>query len=202
MRPPDGAAHGAQGAGGWQNVLGLLRLLAGLPRHAGDRRTVIARLLLNMLCRPLILTALAATCQLALGQRLPAPSREVYRCELDGQVSYSNTPCLGARRVDVEPTRGLNKSSGKDRTGADVRKERNNEMMADALRPVFGESATQRARRHHRARLDPIARAACERLDASLPPLEHKQNQVAKADLSRADERLLIERQQFQRLGC
>lgn len=155
-----------------------------------------------MLCRPLLLTTLAATCQLALGQRLPAPSRDVYRCEVNGEVSYSNAPCLGARRVDVEPTRGLSKSSGKDRTGADVRKERNNELMADALRPVFGESAAQRALRHRRARLDPNARVACERLDASLPLLEREQGQVSKVDRSRAEERLLFDRQQFQRSGC
>ncbi|MFT3720106.1 hypothetical protein [Pseudorhodoferax sp.] len=158
--------------------------------------------MLDMLRRPALLAILAMTCQVALGQRLPAPSREVYRCELDGKVSYSDAPCLGARRVNVEPTRGLNKSSGTERTGADVRQERNDEMVADALRPVFGESAEQRALRLRRAKLDPHARAACTKLDASIPLLEREQGQVSKVDRSRVEERLLAERQQFQRLGC
>jgi hypothetical protein len=56
----------------------------------------------------------------AEAQKLPAPTREVLRCEVNGKVSYSDAPCLGASKVNVEPTIGLDKSSGRVRTGADV----------------------------------------------------------------------------------
>jgi hypothetical protein len=69
-------------------------------------------------------------------QKLPSPSREVFRCEVDGKVAYSDAPCLGAQKVNVEPTRGLDASSGQRRIGADVRREQVNEAFADALRPL------------------------------------------------------------------
>jgi hypothetical protein len=80
----------------------------------------------------------------SIAQKLPSPSRAVFKCEKDGKVVYSDSPCLGAQRVDVEPTRGLNRMSGTERIGTDVRQERHNEMMADTMRPVFNETAEQR----------------------------------------------------------
>jgi hypothetical protein len=74
----------------------------------------------------------------ACAQKLPPPSRDVFRCEHNGQVSYSDQPCLAAKKVDVEPTRGLNRSTGKERVGADVQRERFHEGMAEALSPITG----------------------------------------------------------------
>ncbi|MBK1714845.1 hypothetical protein CKO43_18960 [Rubrivivax gelatinosus] len=54
--------------------------------------------------------ALGATA--AQAQKLPTPSRDVFRCESNGKVIYSDSPCIGAKKVDVEPTRGLDASSG------------------------------------------------------------------------------------------
>lgn len=46
---------------------------------------------------------------------LPAPSRTVYKCSVGGKVAYSDEPCVGAQRVNVEPTRGMNKSTGHEK---------------------------------------------------------------------------------------
>ena len=83
-----------------------------------------------------------------VAQKLPKPSRDVYKCELDGRVVYTDTPCLGASKVNVEPTRGLDSMSGKKITGADVRRERTNEAVAEAYKPIFNEAAQQRETRH------------------------------------------------------
>lgn len=53
-------------------------------------------------------------------QSLPPPSRTVFRCEEGGKVVYSDSPCVGARKIDVEPTRGVSKLSGRERVGRDV----------------------------------------------------------------------------------
>ena len=52
---------------------------------------------------------------------------------------------MGAQVIDVEPTRGLNKSSGRVQIGADVQHEQHREMIAEALRPLTGLDAKQLA---------------------------------------------------------
>ena len=44
--------------------------------------------------------------------KLPPTSRTVYKCQEGAKTVYSDEPCLGAQRINVEPTRGLDKSSG------------------------------------------------------------------------------------------
>ena len=61
----------------------------------------------------------------AQAPKLPNPSRTVFKCQVAGKVVYSDDPCLGAQRIDVQPTRGLDKSSGRQKSGADVDREKN-----------------------------------------------------------------------------
>lgn len=138
----------------------------------------------------------------AFAQKLPPPSRTVYKCEVDRKVVYSDSPCLGAQKVDVEPTRGLNKSTGTERAGADVRAEQANEQMAKALQPVFGETAEQRARRHRRARLNPAAQKRCASLDEQVPVAEGKERQSTGAELATTQKQLLNLRREYRDLQC
>lgn len=50
------------------------------------------------------LFVIAAPGMEASAQNLPPPSRTVFRCDLDGKVTYSDSPCLGACTIEVEPT--------------------------------------------------------------------------------------------------
>jgi len=137
-----------------------------------------------------------------IAQKLPPPSRAVYKCEADGKVVYSDSPCLGAKKVDVEPTRGLNKSTGSERVGADVRKERQNEQMAEALKPIFNETPEQRAKRHHRATLKPDARQQCGRLDAQIAARERTEVGATGSELAAAQRLLLDLRTEYRSLQC
>ncbi len=138
----------------------------------------------------------------ALAQKLPAPSRTVFKCESGGKVVYSDTPCLGAQRVDVEPTRGLNKSTGTEKVGSDVRRERQNEQMAEALKPIFGETEPERAKRHARAKLSPPDRAACSDLDRDIPAAERQEAAASPATRNPTQVRLLDLRSQYRELRC
>jgi hypothetical protein len=149
----------------------------------------------------LALSLLAAVHMQAEAQRSP-PSRTVYRCEEGGKVIYSDAPCLGAKRVDIQPTRGLNKISGSERIGADVRAEQNHEQMANALRPIFGESAAERAVRHKRARLSPEKAHRCYELDREIAQAEQREIMAKGADLKSVQSELLVNRQSFHRMGC
>lgn len=135
-------------------------------------------------------------------QKVPAPSRDVFKCEENGKVVYSDAPCLGAKRVDVEPTRGLNKSTGSEKVGADVRRERMDETMAKAVEPIFSETAEQRAKRHRRASLTDKAKVHCNRLDEQIPATEQEEQQTAKEPLPRIQSKLLRLRQQYKELKC
>lgn len=150
----------------------------------------------------LALMAMTVFAGSSLGQQLPPPSRTVFKCESDGKVVYSDSPCLGAKRVDVEPTRGLNKSSGTEKLGSDVRRERQNEQMAQALKPIFGETEQERAKRHARAKLSPDARAECARLDREILATEQQEKSDTKATLSSTQARLLDLRSEYRELRC
>jgi hypothetical protein len=93
----------------------------------------------------------------AWSQNLPPPSPTVYKCELNGRIEYSDNPCLGAARLEIEPTRGLNKSTGREREGRDVRGERRREAFAEAIRPPTGKDAKQLDALSQRMKLTPNA---------------------------------------------
>ena len=159
--------------------------------------------LLPMRNRSLVATLLALSIGgPSLAQKVPPPSRTVYKCEAEGKVVYSDSPCLGAKRIDVEPTRGLNKTSGSTRVGTDVRNERHSEQIAEIYRPVFGENAEQRALRHRRAKLAPGARLQCDRLDREIPAVEKTEGQATRSELLAIQNRLLRLRRQHRDLGC
>jgi hypothetical protein len=138
----------------------------------------------------------------ASAQSLPPPSRTVFKCQQGGKVVYSDAPCLGAERLIVEPTRGLDSQSGRPRVGDDVRRERSNEQITEALRPIFGESPEQRAVRHRRARLAAAVQADCQRLDRDIPLAEAAEREAQGDALSRIQSRLLNLRRQYRSSGC
>jgi len=133
-----------------------------------------------------------------------AACAQVYRCEVNGKISYSDDPCIGAQRVDVTPTRGLDKLSGKSRKGADVRAEELNKHAADVFRPILGETPEQRATRLRRAHnhLTPGETAECYLLDTRMTSLEQQEKSSSGAELQRIQQALLKQRQQHRKLKC
>lgn len=135
-------------------------------------------------------------------QNLPPPSRTVYKCENGKQVYYTDSPCLGAKKVDVEPTRGLNKSTGGEIVGRDVQRERNNELMADVLRPILNETPEQRATRHKRFKLELPAKIECALLDGQIPRLVEQERSATREKLPVVQQELLSLRTRFHGLRC
>jgi len=150
---------------------------------------------------PLLLLVLAVS-QAHAGV-LPPPTRTVYKCEDGKKTHYSDTPCVGATQVDVTPTRGLNTSSGRERVGADVRREQSHEQFAAAVRPVTGLSEQALAQRGRRQQLTAEAQQACGRLDQALP-LAEQSERAAKGtgDVKAAQLKLYGLRKQFRDLRC
>ncbi|NRF71417.1 DUF4124 domain-containing protein [Aquincola sp. S2] len=146
-------------------------------------------------------TSLVMAAAIAQPTGLRHSNGNVYRCDVDGKVTYSDEPCLGAKRVDVQPTRGLDKSSGKERTGADVARERRREGLAEALRPVTGMDAKQFDAEGRRHRLQPADKAECRWLDASIARLEASEK-AATGEATATQRDLLSQRRRYLDLRC
>lgn len=148
------------------------------------------------------LMALAPTMALAQSLGLPPPSRTVYKCEEGGKVSYSSEPCLGAKKIDIQPTRGMNKMTGTERTGSDVSKEKVRESIAEAIKPVTGMTPEQFAVETRRVNLQPAEKAKCKMLDREMP-LVGKDEQVAPAEKKEAFRQRQYElRKMYRDLRC
>lgn len=115
---------------------------------------------------------------------------------------YSDAPCLGARKVDVEPTRGLNKSTGHELSGSDVQRERMNEAIAKALRPITGQSARERQTSHRRFKLPAESKIACSQLDRDIAEEEATERRALLEDRALSQKRLFELRSRARDLGC
>lgn len=136
-------------------------------------------------------------------QTLPPASRTVYKCEQQGRIVYSDSPCLGAQKLEIEPTRGLNASSGRVRTGPDVQREKQRELVAEAVRPLSGMEAREFDRLGRRLKLPAASQRACGSLDQSIPALERRELQAPAGESRQAVQReLLAARAAFRTHRC
>lgn len=129
-------------------------------------------------------------------------AQTVYKCESNGSVVYSHEPCLGGEAVDTTPTQGLDKTSGTSRKGADVRRIEHNKAMADAMRPIFGETPEQRETRHRRFKLAPADKLECGNLDSRLPAQEMAVRNAEKGAVAKAEAALFESRKRYRELRC
>ena len=152
---------------------------------------------------PLItLWLITLTCH-AFAGGLPPPSRTVYKCEDGKKVYYSDSPCLGATKVDVTPTRGLNKSTGRELLGADVRREQTHEQFAEAFKPVTGMNAQQLDKFGRRLQLTAEAQRRCQELDRLLPQAEQAERSALDPTQTKfAQANLFTLRKQYRDLRC
>jgi hypothetical protein len=135
-------------------------------------------------------------------QTLHSPSRTLFKCQEQGKILYSDSPCLGAEKLEVEPTRGVNKLSGKERIGSDVQHELHQEMFADALRPLTGMTAKQLSVQSRRYYLPGAIQDECRRLDQDLVSTEDEEKRVTQHVLRDVQMRLFLLRKRFRELRC
>ncbi|WP_447777848.1 DUF4124 domain-containing protein [Variovorax boronicumulans] len=146
------------------------------------------RLLLTL---PLLLAAVSASA---------APP--VYRCETAGKVSYSDSPCVGAKVIDVTPNQGVDQMSGKSRKGRDVQRTELNHAFDDALRPLTGKSRDDMDVMRRRIKLPARDQGECRQLDIRLPELEAAALRDTGASKAKADVDLYQTRKRYFDLKC
>lgn len=146
------------------------------------------RLLLTL---PLLLTAVSASA-----------TPPVYRCETAGKVSYSDSPCVGAKVIDATPNQGVDQMSGKSQKGRDVQRTELNHAFDDALRPLTGKSRDDMDVMRRRVKLPTRDQGECRQLDARLPELEAATRRDTDASKARTDVDLYQARKRYFDLKC
>lgn len=126
----------------------------------------------------------------------------VYRCETNGKASYSDAPCVGAKAIDVTPTQGADKMTGKSRKGRDVQTIEMNTAFDKAVQPLTGKSHDEMDVMRRRFKLSAQDQNECMRLDGKLPSLETAAAAAASAAKGRADVELYQARKRFFDLKC
>jgi hypothetical protein len=149
----------------------------------------------------LCLTAVIA-CASANAQQLPTSSRTVFKCNVNGSTVYSDTPCLGAQKIDVEPSRGADSLSGRKKVGSDISRERNHEMIVEAVRPITGMNVKEIDTFGRRMNLRPEAQRECKSLDNDIPAAERDEANATPEIRSGIQARLLTLRQRYRDLRC
>ncbi len=133
---------------------------------------------------------------------LPAASRTVYKCTDRNKIVYTDEPCLGAQVVDVEPTRGLNKSTGRELTGSDVAREKRNEQFAEAVKPIVGLSPQQMEVKRRRIKLPGDVQAECSQLDGSIAQSEADERASSGEAKTGIQRQLFVMRKRSRELSC
>jgi hypothetical protein len=142
------------------------------------------------------------TGQSVFAQNLPPASRTVFKCIVEGKTIYSGAPCLGATKIDVEPSRGVNRLSGRELVGNDVRREHFQEQLVEAIRPINTMDSKQLETYGRRMKLPASAQKECHHLERAIPISEFNETRSKQPERNDASIELLGLRQRFVDLRC
>ncbi len=156
--------------------------------------------------RATLIAALVVSALGAHAQKL-GESRQVFRCERNGKVTYTDEPCIGATEVDVTPTKGMETHQGANQRNPEYMNKRAAEMrregIANALQPITGMDQATLERSQRRMRLAPAVREECDELDRSLSRLQQGvQRQTDAASETKRQRELFEARKRFKDLKC
>ena len=86
--------------------------------------------------------------------------------------------------------------------GTDVRREREREILAEAVRPITGMDSKQLDTFGRRLKLPPEVKQACAKLDREIPSAEAEEKVATKANLPPIQSKLLVLRSKYRELKC
>jgi len=134
---------------------------------------------------------------------LPSPGLTIYKCEVNGKVAYTDEPCLGAKRLDVVPTRGVDTLSGTKRVGKDVARDQHREAMARAFQPLTGMNEQQHATATRRYKLAAPAQRECRSLESAILDNEEVERRAGASSLVQSLQHdTLSMRKRYHELNC
>lgn len=145
--------------------------------------------------KPNLLVLIALACA---GAVPPSAAQTVYKCGSGSAVRYADRPCPG-RIVNTADAPVPTKPSPRQ---VDVRRLKENRILAQSLRRRPGESAQQFEVRRRRAAMLASDRAECARLDTRMPVEEARMDNPDPQEISSAAAALEQSRRRFRELRC
>ncbi|MCZ4311941.1 hypothetical protein O4H66_00855 [Comamonadaceae bacterium G21597-S1] len=115
---------------------------------------------------------------------------------------HSDDPCLGAKRIDVEPTRELDRASGRRSVGRDVLRETMREQYVKAVKPLTGLTTDRYAATARRMDLSSAAKAECVSLDAGIADAQGIERSASAGARTAVQHGLFKLRKRYRDLGC
>lgn len=143
-----------------------------------------------------------ATSLLVVSSLCAAAPPTVYRCETGGKVNYSDAPCVGGKVVEVTPTQGADKMTGRSLKGNDVRHEESRAVFDTITRPIHGLSHAEMDVLRRRQKLSSADQGQCTFLDRQVPALEAQAAKTVGSAKGRAEVELYQARSRVFNLKC
>lgn len=140
--------------------------------------------------------------QTATSQTLPKPSRTVFKCEVNGKITYSDEPCLGAKKLKIEPTRGMSPSTAISPAGNDVARENWRESISNAVKPITGLNSKEYSKSANRHGLSSQDLQECRSLDRLIENTEATERTASSSTKPAVQQTLLEQRQRYRTLRC
>jgi hypothetical protein len=131
-------------------------------------------------------------------------NKTIYKCMQGKKITYTDEPCINGTEVDVLPTQGLDKKSGKSLKGKDVRDIEHRDMQHEYfIKPLVGWSKEDYRIYMERMSLSPQSREECYKLDSKLlKDKEAVKTTIDKAAKEQAELNLFETRKRFKVLKC
>lgn len=145
--------------------------------------------------KPNLLVLIALACAVA---GPPSAAQTVYKCGSGSAVKYSDRPCAGR----IVSTADAPVPAKPNPRHADVRRLKENRILAQSLRRRPGETAPQFELRRRRAAMLASDRAECARLDTRMPVEEARMDNPDPQAVSSAAAALEQSRRRFRELRC
>ena len=157
--------------------------------------------------RTLLGVVVAAVSVCALAQPVTPASRSAYKCKIDGKTVYSDEPCLGAQKIDIEPSKSANATTRSSASSNARRQQPRPEPQAEASaqgdHATAADAETKPAQvLSGRARLSSASQRECRDLESSITVLEREEKEASKSELPRVQGQLFTKRKRFVDLGC
>ena len=151
-----------------------------------------------------VVVAVVSVC--ALAQPVTPASRSAYKCKIDGKTVYSDEPCLGAQKIDIEPSKSANATTRSSASSNARRQQPRPEPKAEPSAEGDHASADVETKPAQvlsgRARLSSASQRECRDLESSITVLEREEKEASKSELPRVQGQLFTKRKRFVDLGC
>jgi hypothetical protein len=135
----------------------------------------------------------------AASQTLPPPPHQVYKCEQDGQIAYTDHPCAGAEKAELLKVRAAPPAPPSPTAAPTARDGQAPGGFRDA---GTGPTDSLAALPERPPRVARTPQAECPHLAQRIALVEAEEQHATSQNIRMIQERLAVQRNRYSELGC